>query len=172
MSTTHDIEPLVSISCWPHQTSAVAAVQHCDLSWQSASSRFAVLYNQRHSHQLNLYITLEQAMNSSRRQQLRGKSGLGSFGGVEDTVAAQDGKGLQKIIAASKSSGTLNISNRSLQEVCCMPLAWSSTACRVSGRSVHSWWLCLTAVACHLACRCPRTFSGYQKTMKASSGGR
>lgn len=52
-------------------------------------------------------------MNSSRQTFLRNKNK--SFGSGDDSV--QDGKGLQKIIAASKSSGTLNLSNRSLQEV-------------------------------------------------------
>lgn len=40
----------------------------------------------------------------------------------------EDGKGLHKIIAASKTSGALNVSNRQLQEVCILTLAWDAAA--------------------------------------------
>jgi hypothetical protein len=40
----------------------------------------------------------------------------------------EDGKGLHKIIAASKTSGALNLSNRQLQEVCVVILVWHATS--------------------------------------------
>jgi hypothetical protein len=58
-----------------------------------------------------------------------------------NSEALDESKGLQKIIAASKTSGALNLSNRQLQEVCSWlvgtliqiyrpPLACMRAACR------------------------------------------
>lgn len=54
-------------------------------------------------------------MHSSRPSRGRSKAFDTAFG---SDLAVEDGKGLSKIIAASKTSGALNLSNRQLQEVC------------------------------------------------------
>ena len=78
-------------------------------------------------------------MHSRRPQTLR-KAGFGSFGstGDEGVLGGADERGVKTIIAASKSSGTLNLSNRQLQEVC-VPLVAVST--------LHAWDHCSNSAA-------------------------
>jgi hypothetical protein len=64
-------------------------------------------------------------MHSSRPSRGRSKAFGTAF---SSDTAVEDGKGLHKIIAASKTSGALNVSNRQLQEVCILTLAWDAAA--------------------------------------------